>query len=47
MLGAKCGVLTNKVLRGKGVIYWGIPARPLKGCLKELAALSKLAKQTK
>jgi UDP-3-O-[3-hydroxymyristoyl] glucosamine N-acyltransferase len=45
ILGSKCGVPTNKVLRGKGVVYWGIPARPLKSCLKEMAALSKLARQ--
>jgi UDP-3-O-[3-hydroxymyristoyl] glucosamine N-acyltransferase len=45
ILGAQCGVPTNKILRGAGVIYWGTPARPIKGYLKELAALSKLARK--
>ncbi len=45
ILGAQCGVPSNKVLRGAGVVYWGTPARPLKGYLKELAALSRLAKK--
>jgi UDP-3-O-[3-hydroxymyristoyl] glucosamine N-acyltransferase len=46
ILGAQCGVPTSKILRGAGVIYWGTPARPLKGYLKELAALSKLARKS-
>ena len=45
ILGAQCGVPTNKILRGKGVLYWGTPARPIKGYLKELAALARLAKK--
>jgi UDP-3-O-[3-hydroxymyristoyl] glucosamine N-acyltransferase len=45
ILGAQCGVPSNKVVRGKGVVYWGTPARPLKGYLKELATLSKLSKR--
>ena len=45
ILGGQCGVLPGKVLRGAGVLYWGTPARPVKSCLKELAALSKLAKK--
>lgn len=45
ILGAQCGVLSNKVVRGKGIVYWGTPARPLKGYLKELATLSKLSKR--
>jgi UDP-3-O-[3-hydroxymyristoyl] glucosamine N-acyltransferase len=45
ILGGQTGVLSGKVLRGAGVVYWGTPARPLKDCLKELASLAKLAKK--
>lgn len=44
ILGSKCGVPTGKIVRGRGEVYWGIPARPIKQHLKELAALSRLAK---
>ena len=46
ILGAQCGVPSNKILRGAGTVYWGTPARPLKTQLKELAALSRLAKKS-
>lgn len=45
ILGAQCGVPTKKVIRGKGEVFWGTPARPLRGYLKELAALARLAKK--
>ncbi len=45
MLGGQGGVLPKKVLRGKGVAFWGTPARPLREYLKELAALARLAKK--
>jgi UDP-3-O-[3-hydroxymyristoyl] glucosamine N-acyltransferase len=45
ILGAQCGVPSNKVIRGKGVVFWGTPARPIRDYLKELAALAKLAKK--
>ncbi len=45
ILGAQAGVPSNKILRGRGVVFWGTPARPIKGYLKELAALAKLAKK--
>lgn len=45
MLGGQGGVLPNKVLRGKGVAFWGTPARPLREYLKQLAALARLAKR--
>lgn len=45
ILGAQCGVPSNKTVRGKGVLFWGTPARPIKQYLKELAALSRLAKK--
>jgi UDP-3-O-[3-hydroxymyristoyl] glucosamine N-acyltransferase len=45
ILGAQCGVPSGKVLRGKGVVFWGTPARPIKGYLKELATLARLAKK--
>ncbi|MGA3212232.1 MAG: UDP-3-O-(3-hydroxymyristoyl)glucosamine N-acyltransferase [Terriglobales bacterium] len=43
ILGGGCGVLSNKVVRGEGVVFWGRPARPVKEYLKSLAALSRLA----
>jgi UDP-3-O-[3-hydroxymyristoyl] glucosamine N-acyltransferase len=45
ILGSQGGVLSNKILRGKGEIYWGTPARPLRQYLKELAALARLARK--
>ena len=45
MLGGQAGVLPNKVLRGKGVAFWGTPAKPLREYLKSLAALARLGKK--
>ncbi|MBV9087933.1 MAG: UDP-3-O-(3-hydroxymyristoyl)glucosamine N-acyltransferase [Acidobacteriaceae bacterium] len=47
ILGAQSGVPSNKVIRGKGVVFWGTPARPIKDYLKELAVLNRLAKKEK
>jgi UDP-3-O-[3-hydroxymyristoyl] glucosamine N-acyltransferase len=44
MLGGQGGVLPNKVLRGKGVAFWGTPAQPVREYLKQLATLARLAK---
>jgi UDP-3-O-[3-hydroxymyristoyl] glucosamine N-acyltransferase len=45
MLGGQCGILPKKILRGKGVVFWGTPARPIREYLKELAFLSRSAKK--
>jgi UDP-3-O-[3-hydroxymyristoyl] glucosamine N-acyltransferase len=45
ILGAQSGIPSKKVIRGKGVVFWGTPARPIKTYLKELAALARLAKK--
>lgn len=45
MLGGQGGVLPNKVLRGKGVAFWGTPAQPVRQYLKQLAALARIAKK--
>jgi len=45
MLGGQGGVLPNKVLRGKGVAFWGTPAQPLRQYLRQLATLARLAKK--
>jgi len=45
ILGAQAGVLTGKVLRGKGVVFWGTPARPLRDVLREQATLARLARR--
>ncbi len=45
MLGGQGGILPNKVLRGKGVVFWGTPAHPLREYLKQLATLARLAKR--
>ena len=47
ILGGQGGVLPGKVLRGKGIVFWGTPARPLKAYLKELAMLSRLTRKGK
>ena len=43
ILGSQSGVLPNKVLRGRGILHWGTPAKPLPQYLKELAVLARLA----
>jgi UDP-3-O-[3-hydroxymyristoyl] glucosamine N-acyltransferase len=45
MLGGQGGVLPKKILRGKGVAFWGTPAQPLRVYLKQLATLARLAKK--
>jgi UDP-3-O-[3-hydroxymyristoyl] glucosamine N-acyltransferase len=45
MVGGQGGILPHKILRGKGIAFWGTPAKPLREYLKELAALAKLAKE--
>jgi UDP-3-O-[3-hydroxymyristoyl] glucosamine N-acyltransferase len=45
ILGAQCGVPSKKTIRGKGVVFWGTPARPIRDYLKELAVLARLAKK--
>jgi len=45
MLGGQGGVLPHKVLRGKGVAFWGTPAQPLRTYLKQLATLARIAKK--
>ncbi len=45
LLGGQAGVLPNKVVRGKGVAFWGTPARPLKEYLRQLAAMARLGKK--
>jgi UDP-3-O-[3-hydroxymyristoyl] glucosamine N-acyltransferase len=47
MLGGQGGVLPNKILRGKGVAFWGTPAQPVRAYLKQLATLARLAKKDK
>lgn len=45
ILGAQSGIPTKKVIRGKGVVFWGTPARPIREYLKELALLARLARK--
>jgi UDP-3-O-[3-hydroxymyristoyl] glucosamine N-acyltransferase len=45
MLGGQTGVLPYKILKGKGIAFWGTPARPLREYLRELAFLARLAKK--
>jgi UDP-3-O-[3-hydroxymyristoyl] glucosamine N-acyltransferase len=45
IVGAQGGVPSNKVLRGKGVVFWGTPARPIAQYLKTLAELARLGKK--
>lgn len=45
MVGGQGGVLPHKILRGKGLAFWGTPAQPLRQYLKQLAALARLAKK--
>ena len=45
MLGGQAGVLPKKILRGKGVAFWGTPAKPVREYLKQLATLAKLTRK--
>ena len=45
ILGAQSGIPSKKVIRGKGIVFWGTPARPIKEYLKELAILARLGKK--
>lgn len=45
MIGGQGGVLPNKILRGKGIAFWGTPAQPLRAYLKQLATLAHLARK--
>jgi UDP-3-O-[3-hydroxymyristoyl] glucosamine N-acyltransferase len=45
ILGAQSGIPSKKVIRGKGIVFWGTPARPIKEYLKDLAELSRLRKR--
>ncbi len=45
MIGGQGGVLPNKILRGKGVAFWGTPAQPLRQYLRQLATMARLAKK--
>jgi UDP-3-O-[3-hydroxymyristoyl] glucosamine N-acyltransferase len=47
MLGGQSGVLPKKVLRGKGIAFWGTPAKPVREYLKELAVLGRLSRRSK
>ncbi len=46
MIGGQGGVLPNKILRGKGMAFWGTPAQPLREYLKQLATLARLARKS-
>ena len=41
VVGAQGGVPTSKKLFGKGEVFWGTPARPIKEYLKDLARLRR------
>lgn len=45
MVGGQGGILPNKILRGKGVAFWGTPAQPLREYLKQLATLARLSRK--
>ncbi len=47
LLGGQAGILPHKVLRGKGILYWGTPAKPVREYLKELALVTRLARKAK
>jgi UDP-3-O-[3-hydroxymyristoyl] glucosamine N-acyltransferase len=45
IMGAQSGIPTKKVIRGKGVVFWGTPARPIREYLRELAFLARSARK--
>jgi UDP-3-O-[3-hydroxymyristoyl] glucosamine N-acyltransferase len=47
IVGSGAGILPHKRLQGPGLIFWGVPAKPLKQYLKELATLAKLSRNAR
>ena len=45
ILGAQSGIPSKKIIRGKGIVFWGTPARPIREYLKDLAVLARLRKK--
>ena len=45
ILGGQAGILPHKKFRGRGEVFWGTPAKPVREYLKELATLTRLAKK--
>ena len=45
ILGGQAGILPYKKFRGRGQVFWGTPAKPLREYLKELATLARLSKR--
>jgi UDP-3-O-[3-hydroxymyristoyl] glucosamine N-acyltransferase len=45
MLGGQSGILPHKAFRGKGVLFFGTPARPAREYFKELATLTRLTRK--
>ncbi len=45
ILGGQAGILPHKKFRGRGEIFWGTPAKPVREYLKELATLTRLTKR--
>jgi UDP-3-O-[3-hydroxymyristoyl] glucosamine N-acyltransferase len=46
IIGAQSGVMSKKTVRGKGVVMFGSPARPLQQTLKEMSVLARLARKS-
>ena len=47
ILGGQAGILPHKKFRGRGEVFWGTPAKPLREYLKELATLANLTRRRK
>jgi len=47
IVGSGAGILPHKKLSGPGEMFWGVPAKPLKTYLRELATLAKLSRRCK
>lgn len=45
ILGGGAGVLSGKKMHGKGEVFWGRPARPLKEYLRDLARLKRVGER--
>ncbi len=45
ILGGQSGVLPHKTVRGRGVVFWGTPVKPVREYLRELATLSRLTRK--
>jgi UDP-3-O-[3-hydroxymyristoyl] glucosamine N-acyltransferase len=47
ILGGQAGILPHKNLEGRGILFWGTPAQPVKRYLRQLGTLARLSRSVR